>query len=306
MSSDDDKLDEMFSKLNLVSEQEKNMLILIALEELAVDNEGYRNKRNAIIHGLEDGKSLKELIGKNVDDKDKKKILKDHIKEKYNKQLVFFFFIRYLEFNRELFYGHLEKNDPEYKLKEPQLLAMDLANKIGQKLQTASLDELKKKNQLRNKIEYKFTIKQNTNNVDIAKQKKEIKNFINNHDKKESYDNLLNEIETKFNISIEVDVVGIENIGQILHMLHVNFFKIRADDSDDGNNYGQVIIYVNKLLQSDANELIQEINKILNKVATKNNSTVEKTLEESVDIGEIYYKYLKQLNNYPLFVDQKK
>jgi len=59
----------------------------------------------------------------------------------------------------------------------------------------------------------------------LQNKKKEIKNFINNHDKKESYDNLLNEIETKFNISIEVDVVGIENIGQILHMLHVNFLK---------------------------------------------------------------------------------
>jgi len=147
MSSDDDKLDEMFSKLNLdlVSEQEKNMLILIALEELAVDNEGYRNKRNAIIHGLEDGKSLKELIGKNVD-KDKEKILKDHIKEKYNKQLVFFFFIRYLEFNRELFFGnHLDEIDPDYTSNDHKSRALDLANKIGKILGTVSLDELKKK-----------------------------------------------------------------------------------------------------------------------------------------------------------------
>jgi len=71
----------------------------------------------------------------------------------------------------------LEKNDPEYKLKEPPLRALDFANKIGQKLQTASFDELKKKNQLQNKIEYKFTIKQNTNNVDIAKQKKRNQKF---------------------------------------------------------------------------------------------------------------------------------
>ncbi len=294
-------LEQQIQKLNIDSSekfQEQDNILIFFIKMQLCD----KKLRNKIIHdGLEKNKNLINIIQEEVELDDYNTIMKHNVQiEDEHKEAAFV--IRYFEYIRESFYNELPFKPPH--VESIYIWAKNLdsskinnwASVIGKCLGDEPLQESKMKNQLRNLLVYP------SNSVDgpCVQWNKfierlphyKLQKILNS---RENYNTCKNSALELIRKTLKDDfdafeqlflyfenekVVGLENIGQLLHMLNSTYFKIRESDLQSS------VLRVQKLLKdSSCIHFVKEI---------FSNLLLQNTLPHP-DIGTISKHYFGKL-----------